>query len=278
RAETVLQRLVLAVRLADLEAVDAGVLVDGDVAGIEDLDDGRQPERLARLDDEAEAFLQRIGVGRAEPFPAAVRARAVLDDAAAEALCAGFLHQARRLHHLRFALDRARPGDEDEVVTAADDVPDLDRLVDRPLGRPLLRHALVGARDRDQLLDAGELLDLADRELRDVAVDADERDLLADHLPGLEAETVELLLDGRDLVRRRVPPHFDQHRSSSPSFRRLGRRGVIAIEAEAMRQEAVVALDEGTTGVRALVVDARGTARAEAYRELLPACPQAGWV
>src|SRR5262245_31831697 len=50
----------------------------------------------------------------------------------------------------------------------------------------------------------------------------------------------------------------------------------------AMRQEArqplVVAIDEGTTGVRALVLDASGAPRAEAYREVLPACPGPGLV
>ena len=83
-AQAVQQRLVLAVRLADLEAVDARVLVDGDVGRIEDLDDGRQVERAPRLHDQLEALLQRLGVRRAEALPAAVRARAVLDHAAAE--------------------------------------------------------------------------------------------------------------------------------------------------------------------------------------------------
>src|SRR5437879_11269926 len=49
-----------------------------------------------------------------------------------------------------------------------------------------------------------------------------------------------------------------------------------------MRQEAaealVVALDEGTSGVRAVLVDATGTPRAEAYREVLPAYPAPGLV
>src|SRR5213595_1289208 len=49
-----------------------------------------------------------------------------------------------------------------------------------------------------------------------------------------------------------------------------------------MRQEAaealVVALDVGTSGVRAVVVDATGTPRAEAYREVLPAYPAPGLV
>src|SRR2546422_4349400 len=49
-----------------------------------------------------------------------------------------------------------------------------------------------------------------------------------------------------------------------------------------MRQEAaealVVALDEGTSGVRAVLVDATGTPRAEAYREVLPAHPAPGLV
>src|SRR5437867_3416825 len=49
-----------------------------------------------------------------------------------------------------------------------------------------------------------------------------------------------------------------------------------------MRQEAseplVLALDAGTTGVRALAVDAAGAVRGEAYRETLPACPTPGLV
>jgi len=49
-----------------------------------------------------------------------------------------------------------------------------------------------------------------------------------------------------------------------------------------MRQEAaealVVALDEGTTGVRAVLIDAAGTPRAEAYREVLPTFPAPGLV
>ena len=49
-----------------------------------------------------------------------------------------------------------------------------------------------------------------------------------------------------------------------------------------MRQEAatpfVVALDAGTSGVRALLVDGGGAPRAEVYREVLPACPAPGLV
>src|SRR5205823_2713880 len=49
-----------------------------------------------------------------------------------------------------------------------------------------------------------------------------------------------------------------------------------------MRQEApnsfVLALDAGTTGVRALLLDGSGAPHAEAYREVLPACPAPGLV
>ena len=211
RAQPVQQRLVLAVRLADLDAVDARVLVDGHVARVEDLDHGREPELAPGLDDQAEPLLERLGVRGAEPLPAAVRARAVLDHAAAERVPARLLHQAGGLHDLRLALDRARARDEAELVAPAHHVADRDRLVDRTVGRALLRRALVGARDGDQLLDAGELLDLPYRERRDVAVHADQRDLLADHLAGLEAEAVELVLDRRDLVAGRVASHLDQH-------------------------------------------------------------------
>src|SRR5262245_13979203 len=62
----------------------------------------------------------------------------------------------------------------------------------------------------------------------------------------------------------------------------LCRRPAIAIEANPMRQGAtaplVRALDEGSTGVRAVVVDPTGTPRAEAYREILPVHPAPGLV
>jgi len=49
-----------------------------------------------------------------------------------------------------------------------------------------------------------------------------------------------------------------------------------------VRQEApnsfVLALDAGTTGVRALLLDGSGAPHAEAYREVLPACPAPGLV
>jgi len=49
-----------------------------------------------------------------------------------------------------------------------------------------------------------------------------------------------------------------------------------------MRQEAaksfVLALDVGTTGVRALLLDSSSTPRAEVYREVLPSCPGPGLV
>lgn len=42
--------------------------------------------------------------------------------------------------------------------------------------------------------------------------------------------------------------------------------------------EHVLALDEGTTGVRAAVLDGRGAIRAEAYREVSASFPRPGWV
>jgi glycerol kinase len=44
------------------------------------------------------------------------------------------------------------------------------------------------------------------------------------------------------------------------------------------KEPLVLALDLGTTGVRALLVDAAGAVRAEAYRETLPVCPGPGLV
>ena len=38
----------------------------------------------------------------------------------------------------------------------------------------------------------------------------------------------------------------------------------------------VLALDAGTTGVRALLLDGSGEPRTEAYREVLPNCPAPG--
>src|SRR5262245_2751697 len=68
--------------------------------------------------------------------------------------------------------------------------------------------------------------------------------------------------------------------SSQPLSRRLYGRDGHAIEPEAMRQgaarECVLALDVGTTGVRALVVNEAGTVVGEAYREALPHAPRPG--
>jgi glycerol kinase len=44
------------------------------------------------------------------------------------------------------------------------------------------------------------------------------------------------------------------------------------------REALVAALDEGTTGVRALLIDAAGRVHREAYREVLPTCPAPGLV
>ncbi len=46
----------------------------------------------------------------------------------------------------------------------------------------------------------------------------------------------------------------------------------------AARGEHVLALDEGTTGVRAAVLDGRGSIQAEAYREVGASFPRPGWV
>src|SRR5215472_8915538 len=123
-----LPRLVLAVRLADLQAVDAGVLVALEIGGIEDLDHRRQRELATRAHDELQALAERLSVGRAEPFPAAVRARAILDDAAAQRLTACRLHHAGGFHDLPLALHRARSGDENQIVAAAENVADLHCL------------------------------------------------------------------------------------------------------------------------------------------------------
>src|SRR5262249_48051179 len=273
------QRLVLGVGLADLDAIDAGVLVDRDVGGVEDLDDRRQAERASGLDDQLEALAQRVRVGCAEPLPAAAPARAGLDHSAPQRLAARLLHHAGRLHDLRLALDRAGPRDDHQLVPAAYHRSDLHRLVDRFLRGTLLCDPLVRAGDRDELVDAGHLLELARRQPGDVAVHADQRDLLADHLPDLEAEIDDAMLYGIDLIAAGIAAHLDEH-VELPTSRRLYGRDGHAIEPGAMRQgaarECVLALDVGTTGVRALVVDAAGTVVGEAYREALPHAPRPG--
>ena len=40
----------------------------------------------------------------------------------------------------------------------------------------------------------------------------------------------------------------------------------------------ILAIDEGTTGVRALIFDEHSTVVGGAYRELAPCYPQPGWV
>jgi glycerol kinase len=63
---------------------------------------------------------------------------------------------------------------------------------------------------------------------------------------------------------------------------RLCRKLAIAIEAGGMRQGAterlILTLDEGTTGVRALLLDAGGRPRADAYEETIPTYPAPGQV
>src|SRR5947208_1672272 len=112
---------------------------------------------------------------------------------------------------LRSSLDGARAGGDYACALSAAGGADRDGLVDGLVGRPLLRRALVRLGDGDELLDARELLDLALRQARDVAVDADQGDLGADELPGLVAQTVKLPLDRGDLVLGRVRPHLDEH-------------------------------------------------------------------
>src|SRR5262249_166350 len=190
---------------------DAGVLVALDVRLIEDLHDGGQAELPSRPHDQLEALAQRLAVGGAESLPAAVGTGAVLDDASPERPAPRLLHHAGGVHDLPLALHRARPRDEHQIVAAARDLADPHRLEDWTPGTSLLRDALVGARDRDDLLDARQLRDLALRQLGDVAVDADQGDLLTLQLPGLEAEVVQLALDGLYLVCRGVASHLDQH-------------------------------------------------------------------
>src|SRR5262249_47501292 len=87
-AQAVEECLVLAVGLADLQAVDAGILVAPDVGLIEDLDDGGKPELAPRAHDELESPAQGLAVGGAEALPSTVWARAILDDAAPQRLAA----------------------------------------------------------------------------------------------------------------------------------------------------------------------------------------------
>ncbi len=103
----------LRVRLADLDAVDARVLVERHVGGIEDLDDRRQPERAPGLDDEREPAAERVRVADApRPSQPLYGLERYLTTPPRSAHAAGLLHQAGRLHDLRLALDRARAGDD----------------------------------------------------------------------------------------------------------------------------------------------------------------------
>ncbi len=214
-AQAVQERLVLAVRLADLETRDARVFVDGNVRGVEDLDHRRHVELASRLHDQLETAAQRLVIARPEPFPPAVGAGAVLHDATAETVRAGFPHHPRRLHDLRLAFDRARAGDDGELVAARHDRADRDRGANRVEGVPLLRGTLIRPRDGDQALDPGHLRQLLLREPENVAVDTDQRHLLADHLAGFVAEGVELRLDRRDLGVRGNGGHLDDHGETS---------------------------------------------------------------
>jgi hypothetical protein len=120
------------------------------------------------------------------------------------------------------------PGDEREVRPAADDLADVHGPEHRMLGGPLLRDPLVGARDRDQLLDARQLGDLAGRQLRDVAVDADQGELRPLQPPGLEPQVVELRFDGLHLVGRRVPAHLHEHDGPENPDRGAGQATVVS--------------------------------------------------
>jgi hypothetical protein len=113
--------------------------------------------------------------------------------AAAEHRRAGRGHDPRRLERLVARLDRARPGDEREVLAA--DLPAAD-LEDR--GRPaaqLGRRQLVGLEDRHDLVDAGCGVEAEALDVLAVADGADHGHLLASREVRLRADA----LDASDL-------------------------------------------------------------------------------
>ena len=199
-ADLAQQRVVLHVAGAELDHVgDLGDRLD--VARVHQLGDDRQPGLGLGLGEQAQALLPEALEG--------VRARARLVGAAAEEARAARGDRARRGHDLVARLDRARPGDEAEVV-AADLAPvDLD---DRALVRAQLGGGeLERLQDRDDLGDAVVALEAEAGDVLAVADGADHRHLLPargmrSSAAGLDAgdDGLHLLLGGRRL-------HHDHH-------------------------------------------------------------------
>ena len=122
----------------------------------------RQPGLVARLGED----VQRLD---AEPLER-VRRRAGLERAAAEHRHPLGVDDARRLERLLTRLDRARPGDEAEVVVAE---PPPARLDHGRVAAELTRDELVRLQDRQHLLDAWEALERQRREQLALADRAD---------------------------------------------------------------------------------------------------------
>ena len=142
----------------------------------------------------------------AEPLER-VRRRARLERAAAEHRHALGVDDARRLERLLARLDRARPGDEAEVVVAE---PAPARLDHGRVAAELARDELVRLQDRQHLLDAGEALERQRREQLALADRADHGRIA----PVADVRARARLLQPRDdlvhLLGGRLRAHHDQ--------------------------------------------------------------------
>ena len=194
------QRVVLHVAGADLD--DVGDLDHGlEVARVHQLGDDRQAGLRLGLLEQPQALL-------AEALER-VRRGARLVGAAAEQRGAGGRHGAGGGERLVARLDRARPGDEREVLTA--DLSSLD-VDHRSLAvADLRRGELVRLEDRHDLGDARSTLEAEARHVLAVADRADHGDLLAARGVGAGADRLDPVDDGLDLRFRRPRLHHDHH-------------------------------------------------------------------
>ncbi len=127
----------------------------------------------------------------------------------------GGVDDVRRAEHLVAGLDRARAGDEGEVVAAdlaAADVEDARRPVVELAGRELVR-----LEDRHELVDAGGALQAEAGDVLSVAQRADDGHQLTARRMRAGARVLDALDDGLDLVLCCRRLHHDHH-SFSASF------------------------------------------------------------
>ncbi len=199
------QRVVLHVARADLDHVgDLDHVVD--VAHVHQLGDDRQPGLLLRLLQQPQPLdpeaLEAVRRGARLVGAAAQHRRAVLGD------------HARRLQRLLAALDRARAGDQAEVVAADPPAVDLDH---GPLALLELRRGeLVRLQDRDQVVDPVVALEPERGDPVAVADRPDHGQQLALREVGRTADLLDSLDDVGDLLLRRPLFHHDHHLALKP--------------------------------------------------------------